>query len=98
MQVCSPKSILATDTSENVVVHAREAIADPRVSFRRANAHSLTVEDKNFDFVTSALVMNFIPDRVASLVEIQRVLRPRGLLSFYFWGYPGGGVEFIDAF
>ncbi len=94
MQGCSPKSILATDTSENVVVHAREAIADPRVSFRRANAHSLTVEDKNFDVVTSALVINFIPD----CVEMQPVLRPRGLLSLYVWGYPGGGVEFIDAF
>ncbi len=29
---------------------------------------------------------------------MQRVLRPGGLLGFYVWDYPGGGIGFIDAF
>ncbi len=50
------------------------------------------------DVVSSALVLNFIPDKAAALTEMQRVLRPGGLLSFYVWDYPGGGIGFIDEF
>jgi SAM-dependent methyltransferase len=50
------------------------------------------------DVAASALVLNFVPDRPSALAEMQRVLKPDGLLSFYVWDYPGGGMGFIDAF
>lgn len=95
---CSPKSILATDASADFIAHARQVIQDPRASFRTAVAEALPAGDSSVDVVTSALVLNFVPDRRAGLAEMRRVLRPGGLLSFYVWDYPGGGVGFIDAF
>lgn len=98
LQNCSPNSILATDASETFVEHARETISDQRASFRTAVAQDLPTKDQSVDIVTSALVLNFVPDRHAGLVEMKRVLRPGGSLSFYVWDYPGGGVGFIDVF
>lgn len=98
LQNCSPRSVLATDASEDFLGHARSGINDPRASFKTATAQELPAGDDSIDIVTSALVLNFLPDRRASLMEMQRVLRPGGVLSFYVWDYPGGGIGFIDAF
>lgn len=98
LQACVPKSILATDASPDFVGHAGGTIDDPRVTFKTADAQNLPVADATVDVVTSALVMNFVPDKTASLKVMQRVLRPGGLLTFYVWDYPGGGMGFIDAF
>jgi SAM-dependent methyltransferase len=98
LQDHEPNSILATDASQDFVNHARETIDDTRASFKQATAQNLPVEDGSLDIVTSALVLNFVPDRHEGLIEMQRVLRPGGILSFYVWDYPGGGIGFIDAF
>ncbi|MEZ5747423.1 MAG: class I SAM-dependent methyltransferase [Paracoccaceae bacterium] len=95
---CDPGSVLATDASGDFIAHAQAAITDPRAGFRTAVAEDLPADDESVDVVTSGLVLNFLPDRTAGLLEMQRVLRPGGLLSFYVWDYPGGGIGFIDAF
>jgi len=95
---CAPRSILATDSSAQFVAHARETLTDPHVRFEAADATSLPVDDVTFDIATSALVLNFIPDKIAALTEMRRVLRPGGLIALYVWDYPGGGMGFIDAF
>ncbi|MEX0404807.1 class I SAM-dependent methyltransferase [Aquibium sp. LZ166] len=95
---CSPRSLLATDPSSDFVDHARARATDPRARFEVATAQDLPAKDGTIDVVTSALVLNFVPDRRAGLVEMQRVLRPGGTISFYVWDYPGGGIGFIDAF
>lgn len=94
----SPLTIKATDASDDFVAHARAATSDDRVTFQTANAQELPFEDASFDVVASALVLNFVPDKIVALKEMQRVLRPGGIASFYVWDYPGGGVGFIDAF
>jgi len=98
LQNCAPFSVLATDASEDFVHHVREIIKHPKVEFKAAPAQALPAEDNSIDIVTSALVLNFVPDRTAALKEMQRVLKPGGMLSFYIWDYPGGGIGFIDAF
>ncbi|MET3583221.1 SAM-dependent methyltransferase [Mesorhizobium robiniae] len=95
---CAPRSILSTDPSEGFLAHARSAIHDEHVRFEIASAQALPASDASFDIVASALVLNFIPDRQAALAELRRVLKPGGLLAFYVWDYPGGGMGFIDAF
>lgn len=94
----APKSMLSVDPSEDFLAHARSAIPDPRVTFRAGDAQNLPVASCSVDLVVSALVLNFVADPQAALREMRRVLRPSGVLSFYVWDYPGGGVGFIDAF
>jgi SAM-dependent methyltransferase len=52
------------------------------VEFREGLAESLPVEDGWADVVTSNGVINLCPDKRAVLWEMQRVLRPGGLLQF----------------
>lgn len=95
---CAPRSILSTDPSEAFLAHARSGIDDRRVRFEVASAQGLPTENASMDVVASALVLNFVPDRPSAPGEMQRVLKPDGLLSFYVWDYPGGGIGFIDSF
>jgi SAM-dependent methyltransferase len=95
---CAPRSILSIDPSQDFVAYAGSAIHDERASFEVADARELPAQGASIDVVTSALVLNFIADRPAALAEMRRVLKPKGLLSFYVWDYPGGGIGFIDAF
>jgi SAM-dependent methyltransferase len=73
-------------------------MTDDRVRFEVAGAQALPVGDASVDVAASALVLNFVPDRQAALAEIRRALKPEGLLAFYVWDYPNGGIGFIDAF
>jgi SAM-dependent methyltransferase len=95
---CNPKTVLAIEPSKDFLTYARSMVTDKRVSFEIADAGTLPAADGAFDIVTSALVLNFIPDKIAALAEMKRVLKPESLLSFYVWDYPGGGMGFIDAF
>lgn len=94
----APRSLLATDPSPDFIAHVQAEITDRRARFDLAKADALPCADNSVDVVTSALVVNFVPDRPAALAEMLRVLRPGGLLSFYVWDYPSGGMGFIDAF
>ena len=97
---CSPRSIVAVDRSADFVAHARAATSDVsvRMRFDVADAQSLPLPDASVDVAASALVLNFVPDRVATLRELKRVVWPGGLISFYVWDYPGAGMGFMNAF
>ena len=80
---------------ENLV---RQTNPDKRVTFRLGHAEALPVETASCDAVGSALMLNFVPDRARALAEMRRALRPGGLVAFYVWDYPGGGLELVHAF
>jgi len=96
----SPRSIVAIDQSADFVAHARAATSDQRVRmrFEVADAQKIPLPDASIDVAASALMLNFVPDRVAALRELGRVVKPGGLISFYVWDYPGGGMGIIRAF
>lgn len=94
----APRSLLGIDPSPDFVAQARGTVLDSRVRFAVAGAELLPTQDASIDAVGSGLVLNFVPDRTAALAEIVRVLRPGGLLGFYVWDYPGGGLGFMKAF
>ncbi len=96
----SPRSIVAVDQSAGFVAHARAALSDAhvRMRFDVADAQKLPLEDASVEVAASALVINFVPDRVQALREMKRVVKPGGLVSFYVWDYPGGGMGFMNAF
>lgn len=94
----APRRVVGVDPSDGFVAHAHAAMANDRADFRVGTAEDLPLDDEAVDVVVSALAYNFVPDRAAALAEFRRVVRPGGLISFYVWDYPGGGVGFIDAF
>ncbi len=94
----SPRSVVGIDASAGFVAHARATTADERARFEVGDAQKLPLADASVDVAASALVLNFVPDRVAALRELQRVVRPGGFLSFYVWDYPGSGMGFMNAF
>ena len=95
-----PRSIVAIDQSADFVAHARAATSDEhvRMRFEVGDAQKIPLDDASVDVAASALVINFVPDRVQALREMKRVTRPGGVLSFYVWDYPGGGMGFMTAF
>jgi SAM-dependent methyltransferase len=97
---CKPRSIVAVDQSADFVAHARAATSDEyvRMRFEVADAQKLPLPDASVDVAASALVINFVPDRVQALREMNRVVKRGGLVSFYVWDYPGGGMGFMRAF
>lgn len=95
---CQPKSLFAIEPSEGFVNHARQTINDARARFEVAGAEQIPLKDDQVDVTTSALVLNFVPDKTAALNEMRRVTRSGGTISFYVWDYPSGGIGFIDEF
>jgi SAM-dependent methyltransferase len=95
---CAPRSLVCIDPSEGFVAAAMANVADSRAVFQIGNAQALSQETVSRDVIVSALVLNFVPDKVGALAEMKRVARPRGRIGFYVWDYPGGGVEFMRTF
>ncbi len=98
LQTQNPSSIVAIDPSEGFLAKASASIADARVTFKVGDAMALPVETASCDIAASALVLNFVSDRAKALAEMNRAVRPGGVIGFYVWDYPGGGVEFMRAF
>lgn len=100
MARCQPRTITAIDRSADFVAQARATTSDAqvRLRFEVADAQKIPLEDASVDVAASALVINFVPDKAAALREMKRVAKRGGLVSFYVWDYPGGGMGFMRAF
>jgi ubiquinone/menaquinone biosynthesis C-methylase UbiE len=80
---CAPKAVAGIDPAPAQIEHARKET--PQAEFRVADATALPFGDGDFDAVTSALVVNFIPDRPTAFREMHRVVRAGGVVSAYQW-------------
>jgi SAM-dependent methyltransferase len=98
LQGCAPHSVQGVDPSEGFVAQARANVPDARAQFMTGDAQDLPVADASADVTVSALMLNFVPDKPRAIAELRRVTRPGGVVGFYVWDYPGGGVEFMRAF
>ena len=95
-----PASVVGVDPSQPFVDHAREAVADPRVTFRVGSADTTGCDDDSVDAVVAGLVLNFVPDLEAAMAEAQRVVQPGGIVAGYVWDYAAGMQllrRFFDA-
>jgi len=74
-------SIVGTDYCENMLELARKKMGNKysNVTFRFADATKTPFSDNTFDAVTVAYGMRNIPDTIAALKEIRRVLKPGGI-------------------
>ena len=72
---------LGVDISLPMLARAVRAEAGPQVGFLRADAQRLPLRDQTVDAAVSIAVLQLIPDPVATVSEIARVLRPGGRLA-----------------
>lgn len=93
----APKSVWALDRSPQYVAAARARVPDRRAQFAEGDAAALPKPDASVHAAVSGLMLNFVPDPVRVLKEMQRVVTPGGTIAVYLWDY-SEGMEFIRAF
>ena len=59
--------------------------ARERISYVQADAATVPAPAASFDLAMTCFVLQQVPDRVAVLREMHRVLRPGGILAIYGW-------------
>jgi ubiquinone/menaquinone biosynthesis C-methylase UbiE len=82
-----PSAVVAIDRAPEQIEHATRKPVAKQASFRVGDAQVLPFASSTFDVVVSALVINFIPDRLRALREMHRVARPGGIVAGYVWDF-----------
>lgn len=85
---CSPSSVAAIEPSEGFLRTAKENLAG-RVALHQGSATAIPLNDASVDVVISGLVLNFVPDQRAALLEMARVTAKGGTIAAYVWDYAG---------
>jgi ubiquinone/menaquinone biosynthesis C-methylase UbiE len=83
-------SIVGVDLNPGMLEVAREHTPTTSISieWRQGDACTLPLPDHRFDVVFCQHGLQFIPNQVAALREMKRVLVPGGRLVFTVWGEP----------
>ena len=86
--------VLALDQSEPMLRGGRARLArtgfGDRVSLVHGQAERLPFPDETFDAVTFTYLLRYVDDPAATLAELARVLRPRGVLASLEFHVPPG--------
>ncbi len=93
----SPVSLVGVDPSEAYVGLASARLGDAPATFQVGQAAPLPLPDASVDRVASGLVLNFVPDAVAAVREMRRVLAPGGVAAAYVWDY-AEGMQMLRSF
>jgi SAM-dependent methyltransferase len=79
-----PENVAAVDPSPLVDAAAARV---PGADVRRGAAEALPWPDASFDAALAQLVLHFLDDPVAGLVEMSRVTRPGGVVAAASWNF-----------
>jgi SAM-dependent methyltransferase len=90
-----PEAVAAVDPSEQFVAAARGRY--PGVDARLSSAEDLPYPDDRFDATIAQLVVHFMADPLAGLVEMARVTVPGGVVAACVWDFAGERAP-ISAF
>lgn len=74
------KRVVATDYAEGMVAEAKKNVRAPNLTFAVADAENLPYPDDSFDMVLIANALHLLPQPEKALAEIDRVLKPGGVL------------------
>ena len=85
----APREITGIDPSVAFLENARAQITDSRVSFTDATADALPFPDGSFDVAIAGLVLHFVPDPLAAVTEMARVVHEAGTVAAYVWEFAG---------
>lgn len=91
LEAADPREILGADPSGEFIATAAAQIADPRVRFAIGDARALPVPDDAYDVVVAGLVLHFVPDPQAAVVEMTRAAVTGGAVAAYVWDPTGEG-------
>ena len=83
-----PEAVAAVDPSEPFVVAARER--HPGVDVQQAPAEQLPFEGDAFDAALAQLVVHFMSDPAAGVLEMARVTRAGGVVAACVWDHGSG--------
>lgn len=84
-----PRAVTGIDPSSAQIAYIGKLPIAGRAEFKIADAMALPFVERSFDIVTSALVINFVPDQVKGVREMGRVARLRGMVAGYVWDFSG---------
>ncbi len=82
-------SVTAVEPSDTFVAAFRERY--PKITLRQAPAERLPFDDDSFDACLAQLVVHFMPDPVAGLLEMRRVTRRQGVVAACVWDHDSSG-------
>lgn len=85
---CSPSSVAGVEPSEGFLKTAQENLAG-RAALYHGSATAIPLNDASADVVVSGLVLNFVSDQRAALLEMARVTGKGGTIAAYVWDYAG---------
>ena len=85
---CSPASVTGVEPSEGFLETARKNLLGRAVLYQ-GSATDIPLGDSSVDVVVSGLVLNFVPDQRAALIEMARVSSNDGTIGVYVWDYAG---------
>ncbi len=74
------KTMLATDYSDGMIAQAQKGDCPANLRFEIADATALPYKDDSFDAVLISNALHILPEPEKGLQEIDRVLRPGGIL------------------
>jgi SAM-dependent methyltransferase len=97
LAMVNPARVDAVDSSADYVSFARDQVRDPRANFEVANAQHLPLQAESVDVAVSGLVLNFIPQPLAAVAEMARVVCSGGVAAAYVWDY-ADGMQLIRHF
>jgi len=93
---CSPSSVAGVEPSEGFLTTAKENLAG-RAALHQGSATAIPLDDASVDVAVSGLVLNFVPDPPAALLEMARVTSKGGTIAAYVWDY-AARMELIRFF
>lgn len=96
LDYCSPSSLVGIDPSEGFLELARHSLGR-QAQFLLGSATTLPLGDSTGEVLVSGLVLNFVPDLPAALVEMGRVATSGGTIAAYVWDY-ADRMEVIKRF
>jgi len=91
---CAPTTVHGIDPSAEQLAFARARPATTLAHFRTADAMALPYADHAFDVAVMPLVIFFVPDPFAGVLEMARVVQPGGVVCAYAWDMEGGGFPY----
>lgn len=84
---CVPSVVVGVEPSEGFLRVAKENLAGRAVTLHPGSATAIPLGDASMDVAVAGLVLNFVPDPGAALIEMARVARKGGTIAVYVWDY-----------